>query len=110
MWRMNNKIFKLSAVMIFLITGFMVLIIAILMYKNITFGARTGIVIDKQYQASYVGYTSSDVDGNTIRIPTTYPQTWSIEIQKDNKTLWIEVSEKEYNELKIGDCYNCENR
>lgn len=107
---MDNKGVGFIEIMAFLVTGFIVLIITVLLYKSITFGAHTGIVIDKRYSASYVGYTSSDVDGNIIRIPTTYPQTWSIKIQKDNKTLWINVTEKEYNELSIGDCYNCQNR
>ncbi len=81
-----------------------VLIIVIAFSKELSFGEYSGIVVDKQYQAAFVTYTSS----NVISIPTTYPERWTIKLQKDNKALWVNVSEKEYEEIKIGDCYNCQ--
>ena len=63
--------------------------------------------IDKEYHSAWVSYTSSYVNGSTISIPVTHPQSWSIKIQKDDKDLWIDISESEYNQIKIGDCYQC---
>lgn len=87
-----------------------VLIIVVALYQEISFGKHTGTIVDKRYHAAYVSYTSSNVNGSYVHIPTTYPQRWTVKIQKNNKTLWIDVSEKEYNKLNVGDCYNCENK
>ncbi len=102
---MNNKGFIeifaiLFIALVFFLIGFMI-------YKNVSFGTKQGIVIDKEYHSAWVSYTSSYVNGSTISIPVTHPQSWSIKIQKDDKNLWIEVSESEYNQINIGDCYQC---
>ncbi len=76
-------------------------------YQEASFGTKTGVIIDKKYHASWVSYSTSYVNGSTINVPVTHPQSWSIKIQKGNKDLWIDVSESEYNNLSIGDCYNC---
>ena len=104
---MNNKGFEIIELLAVLITLAIILIIGIALYQEINFEKHTGIIVDKQYHASYVSYTSSYVNGSHINIPITHPQRWSIKLQKSEKTLWIDISEKEYNELKIGDCYNC---
>ena len=104
---MNNKGFEIIEILAVLMIFSIVLIIGIAFYQEINFGEHTGIIVDKQYHASYVSYTDSNVNGSHISIPATHPQRWTIKIQKNNKTLWIDVSEKEYNELNVGDCYNC---
>lgn len=105
---MNNDKFEIYEIVFILVPIFMILIVSIFLYKEYSFGKHTGTVIDKQYQAAYVSYTSSNIDGGTLRMPTVYPERWLIKIEKDNKSIWIDVSEKEYYELKIGDCYNCQ--
>lgn len=104
---MNNKGFMIELIAILIIIGIFSLI-GISIHKNIDFGAKQGIVIDKQYNAPRISYTNSNVNGSSINIPVTHPQSWSVKIKKDDKELWIDVSENEYNNLKIGDCYNCE--
>lgn len=104
---MNNKGLEIIELLAFLMIMFIILIIGITLYQEINFGEHTGTIVDKQYHASYVSYTSSYVNGSHINIPTTHPQRWSIKLQKNEKTLWIDISEKEYNELNVGDCYNC---
>lgn len=105
---MNNDKFEIYEIVFILVPIFMILIVSIFLYKEYAFGTHIGTVIDKKYQAAYVNYTSSDIDGGTFRMPTMYPERWSIKIEKDNKAIWIDVSKEEYNELKIGDCYNCQ--
>lgn len=107
---MDNERLEIIELLAFLITMFIVGVIGIVLYQEITFGEHTGTVVDKQYHSAYVSYTSSYVNGSHISIPTPHPQRWTIKIQKNSKTLWIDVSAKEYNELNVGDCYNCENR
>lgn len=103
---MNKKGFLIESIAVLIIIS-IVAIIGIGIYKNITFGAKQGIVIDKQYNSPWVSYNTSNVNGNHISIPVTHPQSWSIKIKKDDRELWIDVSENEYNSLSIGDCYNC---
>ena len=107
---MNNDKFEIYEIVFILVPIFMILIVSIFFYKEYSFGNHTGIVIDKQYQAAYVIYTSSDIDCGTLRMTTRYPERCLIKIEKDNKSIWIDVSEKEYYELKIGDCYNCQEK
>lgn len=102
---MNKRGF-IEIIAIFFI-GFIILLISFVFYKEYSFGAKQGIVIDKEYHSAWVSYTSSYVNGSTISIPVTHPQSWSIRIQKDDKDLWIDVSESEYNQIDIGDCYQC---
>lgn len=104
---MNNKGFEIIELLVVLMISSVVLMIGITFYQEINFGEHIGTIVDKQYHAAYVSYTNSNVNGNYISIPTTHPQSWTIKIQKGNKTLWIDVSEEEYNELNVGDCYNC---
>lgn len=107
MLEMNNEGFEIIELLAVLMTSFIVLVIGIALYQEISFGEHAGTIVDKQYHAAYVSYTNSNVNGNYISIPITHPQRWTIKIQKNSKTLWIDVSEKEYNELNVGDCYNC---
>lgn len=102
---MNNKGFiEIFAILFIALVSFL---IGFMIYKNVSFGTKQGIVIDKEYHSAWVSYTSSYVNGSTISIPVTHPQSWSIKIQKDDKDLWIDISESEYNQIKIGDCYQC---
>lgn len=103
---MNNKGFLIQSIAILIIIA-IIAIIGISIYQNVSFGTKQGIVIDKQYNAPWISYNTSYVNGNHIIIPVTHPQTWSIKIKKGDKELWIDVSENEYNNLSIGDCYNC---
>lgn len=102
---MNKKGF-IEIVSIFLI-AIVSSLIGFMIYKEVDFGTKQGIVIDKKYHSAWVSYSSSFVNGGTISIPVTHPQSWSIRIQKDDKDLWIDVSESEYNQINIGDCYQC---
>ncbi len=104
---MNNKGFLIQSIAILIIIGIFA-ILGVSIYKNIDFGTKQGIVIDKQYHAPWISYNNSYLNGNHLIIPVTYPESWSIKIKKGDKELWIDVSESEYNSLKIEDCYNCE--
>lgn len=104
---MNNKGFSIIEVLAILLIIFVVLIIVVPIYQEYSFGEHTGTVIDKRYSAAYTTSTTSHVNGSHINIPTTHPEKWQIKLQKDDMTLWVDISESEYNEIKIGDCYNC---
>lgn len=104
---MKNKGFIIESIAILIIIV-VVAIIGINVYQNVTFGTKQGIIIDKQYHAPWVSYNTSYVNDNHISIPVTHPESWSVKIKKDDKELWIDISENEYDSLKIGDCYHCE--
>lgn len=104
---MNNKGFSIIELLAILFIIFVVLIIGVAFYQEYSFGTKKGTVIDKRYNAAYTTYTTSYVNGSNINIPTIYPERWEIELQKDGQTLWVDVPESEYSEIKIGDCYNC---
>lgn len=78
-----------------------------------SYGIKQGIVLDKQYESAhtYTAYTTSYIGNDTIRIPHQeyVSEKYKIKIQKteDNKTksIWIEVTPEEYNNLNIGDSY-----
>ena len=81
--------------------------------QNASYGPKVGTVIDKKYTSESSYYTYDTVySGNTsITVPKYhhYPATWKLKLQKteDGKTkeIWIEVTEDEYNKIKIGEFY-----
>lgn len=72
------------------------------------YGSKQGQIIDKSYHAAY---TSMIYSGRVI-IPQHHPASYRIRIQKDIdgelKSIWIDVDEKTYHEINIGDYYNRE--
>lgn len=72
------------------------------------YGSKQGQIIDKSYHAAY---TSMIYSGRVI-IPQYHPASYRIRIQKDIdgklKSIWIDVDEKTYHEINIGDYYNKE--
>lgn len=103
---MNKKGFVIESIVILVIVA-IAAIVAIDIYQNVSFGVKTGIVVDKEYHSSWVSYNTSYSSNTHLSIPVTHPERWSIKIKKEDKELWIDVSENEYNNLSIGDCYNC---
>ena len=81
-------------------------------YAN--FGAKQGIVIDKQYTSehTYTEYSISHIGNETIKIPYQkyVAEKYQIKLQKTvdgkQKSIWIDITPEEYNSLKIGDNYN----
>lgn len=81
--------------------------------SSMNYGAKQGIVIDKDYSSAhtYTSYTTSYVGNSTIRIPHQeyVNEQYRIRIEKteDGKTknTWFEVTSEEYNNLQIGDRY-----
>lgn len=82
---------------VLIITGVCILI-GVALYKEASFGERYGKIVNKEYHPSYY----SHVKGGHIY----HSERYQFEIEKDGKRLWIIVSEGEYNNMKIGDCYN----
>lgn len=76
--------------------------------KEEAYGSKQGQIIDKSYHAAY---TSMIYSGRVI-IPQHHPASYRIRIQKDIdgelKSIWIDVDEKTYHEINIGDYYNKE--
>lgn len=73
------------------------------------YGSKQGQIIDKDYHAAY---TSVIYYSNKIMIPQHHPASYRVRIQKDIdgelKSIWIDVDEKTYHEINIGDYYNKE--
>lgn len=90
---------------------FALLISGIVQYEG--YGAKVGTVIDKQYTSEnfYITTKTQYIENKTISIPEYHhePAKWKIKLQKleadKEKTIWIEVTEEEYKNLKIGEYY-----
>ena len=79
-----------------------------MMKEEEAYGSKQGQIIDKSYHAAY---TFMIYPGN-VMIPQHHPASYRIRIQKDIdgelKSIWIDVDEKTYHEINIGDYYNKE--
>ena len=79
-----------------------------MMKEEEAYGSKQGQIIDKDYHSAY---TSMIYSGRVI-IPQYHPASYRIRIQKDIdgelKSIWIDVDEKTYHEINIGDYYNKE--
>lgn len=81
--------------------------------KEANYGIKQGIVIDKQYTSehTYTEYSVSHIGNETIKIPYQkyVAEKYKIKIQKTvdgkQKSIWIEITQDEYNNLNIGDSY-----
>ena len=73
-----------------------------------SYGSKQGQIIDKSYHAAY----TSTIYSGRVMIPQHHPASYRIRIQKDIdgelKSIWIDVDEKTYHEINIGDYYNKE--
>lgn len=103
---MNNKGF--IEILAILLIIFVFTMIGYMIYKDINFGPKQGIVIDKRYNSSWVSYSTSHANSSTINFPIVHPESWSIKIKKNNKEIWIDIDQNEYKEIEIGDCYHCD--
>ena len=65
-----------------------------------------GTVIDKEYTAAYITYTTYD----TVQIPNYHPASYSLCIagEKDGEYVeyWLNCTENEYENYKIGDHFS----
>ena len=90
-----------------------VLVLAIGIYAMVLNAANKideGVVIDKNYHASYVTTTYYRTNDNiSIPIHTTHPESYSFTIQGDKNGETVKytfnVPESEYNSYSIGDYY-----
>lgn len=81
---------------VLIMTGVCILI-GVALYKEVSFGERYGKIVNKEYYPSYVTHNKYGTDY--------HGEKYQFQIEKDGKRLWISVSEGEYNNMKIGDCY-----
>ena len=76
--------------------------------KEEVYGSKQRQIIDKSYHAAY---TFMIYSGN-VMIPQHHPANYRVRIQKnidgELKSIWIDVDEKTYHEINIGDYYNKE--
>lgn len=79
-----------------------------MMKEEEAYGSKQGQIIDKDYHAAY----TSIVYSGKVAIPYHHPASYSVRIQKDIdgelKSIWVNVDEKTYHEVNIGDYYNKE--
>lgn len=79
-----------------------------MMKEEEAYGSKQGQIIDKDYHSAY----TSMIYSGRIMIPQHHPASYRIRIQKDIdgelKSIWIDVDEKTYHEINIGDYYNKE--
>lgn len=106
---LRNKEFSLITLLsAIIIIGILMLIIGNVI-TDINYGTKTGKVIDKRYNSSYVTYSHSSVNNVNVNIPVTHPESYQIKISKiengKEKSIWIDITKEEYNKIKIGDSY-----
>lgn len=79
-----------------------------MMKEEEAYGSKQGQIIDKDYHAAY----TSIVYSGKVAIPHHHPASYRVRIQKDIdgelKSIWVDVDEKIYHEVNIGDYYNKE--
>lgn len=79
-----------------------------MMKEEEAYGSKQGQIIDKDYHSAY----TSVIYSGKVMIPQHHPASYKIRIQKDIdgelKSIWINVDEKTYHEINIGDYYNKE--
>lgn len=106
---MKYKIHDLAGIVIIFVIILIVAVFIIDSVNYVNFGTKKGEVIDKEYHAAYVTYTSSYVNNGVINIPVQHPEKYSIKLKKvvngKEKTVWIDVSKEAYEKVKIGDIY-----
>ena len=77
-----------------------------MMKEEEAYGSKQGQIIDKDYRSAY----TSIVYSGRVMIPQYHQARYRIRIQKDIdgelKSIWINVDEKTYHEINIGDYYN----
>lgn len=68
-----------------------------------------GVIVDKSYSEAYTTTDCKVINNNTITEVHYHPACYRFKLQgeKDEITVtyWLSVSEKDYNEYKIGDYY-----
>ena len=93
------------AILILTLTGS---ILYTMIKEEEAYGSKQGQIIDKDYHAAY----TSMIYSGRVMIPQHHPASYRIRIQKDIdgelKSIWIDVDEKTYHEINIGDYYNKE--
>lgn len=79
-----------------------------MMKEEEAYGSKQGQIIDKDYHSAY----TSVIYSGRVMIPQYHPANYRVRIQKDIdgelKSIWINVDEKTYHEINIGDYYNKE--
>jgi len=110
--RYHTKKFSLIDVVVFLaIIGILALLVVSIISNVINASNKIdeGVIVDKNYHASYVSYTYSDSKDTTIRIPYTVPESYSFTIRGEKNGESVEytfsVMEDEYPQYNIGDYY-----
>lgn len=108
----RTKSFSLIEAVVFLaIVGVFVLLVVSIISNAINASNKIdeGVIVDKNYQASYVSYTYSDSGDTRIKIPYTVPESYSFTIQGEKNGETVEytfsVTKDEYPQYNIGDYY-----
>lgn len=84
-------------------------IFGIIIYQNVSYGKKEGIIINKYYKGPYT--TTTYVMSGKVMIPITnyHSESWNFELQKEvngkNKNITVEVTENMYNKYNIGDYF-----
>ncbi len=108
----RTKSFDPIGIVVFLaIMGILILLVVSIISNAINTSNKIdeGVIVDKNYRASYVLYTYSDSKNTTIRIPYTVLESYSFTIRGEKNGESVEytfsVTEDEYPQYNIGDYY-----
>ena len=102
--QIRNKNLLFSGIIMAFIVVIMIAAIALIV-KNESNRISEGIVIDKHYTSGYTRYNGDDKSRSLISEPPQYHLLLSG--NKNGKTVeyWCEVTEDEYNSVKIGEFF-----
>lgn len=96
-----------------IIIFFIILLIGYYVYKQFSYGAKEGFIIDKQYSPAYTytTYNSTYVNGTSVSMPMQHyiGERYYFIIQKEVKgklkSVDVNVTQEEFNKYNIGDYF-----
>lgn len=114
---MNKRKGSIASVLITVIAAIIILsVIALICYyvhEHLSYGAKEGIIIDKQYSPAhtYTTYNNTYVNRNSISMPIQHysAERYCFIIQKEVKrklkSVDVNVTQEEFNNYNIGDYF-----
>lgn len=94
------------------IIGVLILVvigIGAIIYQDISYGEKEGIIIDKYYEKAYTTHSMMYVGKVLIPRNHYHPESWNLKLEKEvngqKKTIVISVNKSDYDTYNVGDYY-----
>lgn len=95
-----------------LIVAFLVLRLIVVVYNEVSFGEKEGIIIDKYYREAHTSHSMMYIGKSMIPKTTHHKESWNFKIEKEidgeKRSITVKVNEDTYNQYNIGDYFKKE--